>query len=145
MLDGDTLVNKSTGGFSLNDKVQKWLPEFRLSVKPVEEQAIVRDLLSHRVGLERRQGEVTYWNSTLSRKEVMEKMGLVKFIYPFRTGWSYSNASFLMAGEIIPRVTGIQWEDYLKQRLFYHCKWTIPWHLRASYPEPVIKVQPIRS
>ena len=45
-------------------------------------------------------------------------MGLIKAVYPFRTRWGYTNAAFATAGEIIPAVTGKQWEDYLKEKIF---------------------------
>ncbi len=103
---------------SLDDKVTKWIPEFKLGNKAAGEQAIVRDLLCHRIGFQTFQGDFTYWTSNLTRKEVIEKMGRIKAMYPFRTKWGYTNAAFLTAGEIIPKVTGKQWEDYLKEKIF---------------------------
>ncbi len=103
---------------SLEDKVTKWIPQFKLENKAAGEQAIVRDLLCHRIGFRTFQGDFTYWTSNLSRKEVIEKMGHIKAVYPFRTKWGYTNAAFLTAGEIIPAVTGEQWEDYIKEKIF---------------------------
>ena len=103
---------------SLNDRVTKWLPEFKLNNKLAGEQAIVRDLLSHRLGFKTFQGDFTYWGSNLSRQQVIEKMGLVKAPFDFRTRWGYTNAAFVAAGEIIPRATGQQWEVFLKDRIF---------------------------
>ncbi len=103
---------------SLDDKVTKWIPEFKLDNKLAGEQAIIRDLLCHRLGFETFQGDFTYWKSNLTREEVIEKMSHVKAIYPFRTTWGYTNAAFLTAGQIIPKATGLQWEDYIKQKIF---------------------------
>ena len=103
---------------SLDDKVTKWIPQFKLENKAAGEQAIVKDLLCHRLGFRTFQGDFTYWTSNLSRKEVIEKMGHIKAVYPFRTKWGYTNAAFLTAGEIIPAVTGKQWEDYIKEKIF---------------------------
>ncbi len=103
---------------SLDDKVTKWIPEFKLNNKAAGEQAIIRDLLCHRIGFQTFQGDFTYWTSNLSRKEVIEKMSHIKAVYPFRTNWGYTNAAFLTAGEVIPRVTGKQWEDFIKEKLF---------------------------
>ena len=109
---------ESDGKLSLNDKVTKWIPEFKLDNQLAGEQTIIRDLLSHRIGFETFQGDFTYWKSDLSRAEVIEKMGHIKAIYPFRTQWGYCNAAFLAAGEIIPRATGMQWEDYVEEKIF---------------------------
>jgi CubicO group peptidase (beta-lactamase class C family) len=46
-------------------------------------------------------------------------LGKLKATYPFRTRWGYTNAAFLTAGEIIPKVTnGHSWEAYLKEAIF---------------------------
>jgi len=103
---------------SLDDRVTKWMPEFKLDNKLAGEQAIIRDLLCHRIGFNTFQGDFTYWTSNLSRKEVIEKMSHIKAQYDFRTKWGYTNAAFLTAGEIIPRVTGKPWEEFIKERIF---------------------------
>src|SRR5947199_1351556 len=111
MLDADKKL-------SLDDRVTKWIPEFKLDNKAAGEQAIIRDLLCHRIGFRTFQGDFTYWTSNLTRKEVIEKMSHIKAAYEFRTKWGYTNAAFLTAGEIIPRVTGKSWEQFVKERIF---------------------------
>ena len=103
---------------SLDDKVTKYIPGFKLANKLAGEEAMIRDLLCHRLGFETFQGDFTYWTSNLSRPEVMAKMSHVKALYPFRTKWGYNNAAFLTAGEIIPKVTGQPWETFIKDRIF---------------------------
>ena len=103
---------------SLDDNVTKWIPEFKLDNKAAGEQAIIRDLLCHRIGFRTFQGDFTYWTSNLTREEVIEKMSHIKATYPFRTTWGYTNAAFLTAGQIIPKATGMQWEDFIKARIF---------------------------
>ena len=103
---------------SLDDKVTKWIPEFKLDNKLAGEQAIIRDLLCHRIGFRTFQGDFTYWTSNLTREQVIEKMGHIKAMYPFRTRWGYTNAAFLTAGQIIPKATGKQWEEFLRERFF---------------------------
>ena len=99
MLDADKKL-------SLDDNVTKWIPEFKLDNKAAGEQAIIRDLLCHRIGFRTFQGDFTYWTSDLTRKEVIEKMSHIKATYPFRTTWGYTNAAFVTAGEIIPKAYG---------------------------------------
>ena len=111
MLDADKKL-------SLDDRVTKWIPEFKLNNKLAGEQAIIRDMLSHRIGFQTFQGDFTYWTSNLSKSEVIEKMGHIKAPYEFRTRWGYTNAAFLVAGEIIPKASGKSWEAFLKERIF---------------------------
>jgi CubicO group peptidase (beta-lactamase class C family) len=103
---------------SLDDPVTKWLPGFTLDNKMAGEQAIIRDLLCHRLGFRTFQGDFMYWKSNLSREDVIKKMGQLKAVYPFRTRWGYCNAGFLTAGEIIPKATGKNWEDYIRENFF---------------------------
>ena len=124
---------------SLDDKVTKWIPGFKLDNKAAGEQAIVRDLLCHRIGFKTFQGDFTYWTSNLTRSEVIEKMGHIKAEYPFRSKWGYTNAAFLTAGEIIPKVTGKQWEDYIKEKIFVPLEMNNTLALSKDFPNAINK------
>lgn len=111
MLDADKKL-------SLDDRVQKWLPDFKLYDPWVAKEANIRDLLCHRLGFETFQGDFMYFDSDLTLKEVREKFGKVKPLYSFRSKWGYTNAAFMTAGEIIPKVTGKTWAEFLQERIF---------------------------
>jgi CubicO group peptidase (beta-lactamase class C family) len=139
MLDAENLPAGQAGKLSLEDKVTKWIPEFKLNNKAAGEQAIVRDLLCHRLGFRTFQGDFTYWTSNLTRKEVIEKMAHIKAVYPFRTTWGYTNAAFLTAGEIIPKVTGMQWEDFITQKIFRPLEMNSTLALSKDFPKAADK------
>jgi len=103
---------------SLDDKVTKYLPDFKLADKPSTEQLAIRDLLCHRLGFETFEGDFTFYNTDLTRQQIMQKLGIMKPLYPFRTHWGYTNSAFLTAGEIIPKVTGQPWETFVKNAIF---------------------------
>ncbi len=103
---------------SLDDKVQKWLPDFKLYDPWVAKEANIRDLLCHRLGFETFQGDFMFFDSDLSTAEVREKMGKLKPMYGFRSKWGYTNSAFMTAGEIIPKVTGKSWGDYVTENIF---------------------------
>ncbi len=127
---------------SLDDKVTKWIPEFKLDNKAAGEQAIIKDLLCHRIGFKTFQGDFTYWTSNLTRKEVIEKMSHIKAEYPFRTTWGYTNAAFVTAGEIIPKVTGMQWEDFITQKIFQPLDMKNTLALSKDFPNAANKCSP---
>jgi CubicO group peptidase (beta-lactamase class C family) len=102
---------------SLDDKVSKYLPDFKLDNKEATNMVTLRDLLCHRIGFGTFQGDFTYWTSDLTRKQVIEKMSHIKAQYPFRSRWGYTNAAFLTAGEVIEKVTAKPWEVYIKETL----------------------------
>jgi CubicO group peptidase (beta-lactamase class C family) len=103
---------------SLDDKVQKWLPSFKLYDPWVAKEATVRDLLCHRLGFETFQGDFIYFDSDLSAAQVQEKFSKVKPIYSFRSKWGYTNAAFGTAGEVIQKVTGKTWGNYITDNIF---------------------------
>jgi CubicO group peptidase (beta-lactamase class C family) len=103
---------------SLDDKVQKWLPDFTMYDPWVAKETMIRDLLCHRLGFETFQGDFMYFDSDLTTAEVRQKMGKLKPLYSFRSRWGYTNCAFMTAGEIIPKVTGQSWADYINERIF---------------------------
>ncbi len=117
ILDGENRI-------SLDDKVTKWMPDFKLYDAYSTKEVTIRDLLCHRIGLETFQGDFLNWGSNLSRKQVIDKMRLHKPAYPFRYTYGYCNAAFLTAGEIIPLATDTSWDDFLKYRFFAPLKMT---------------------
>jgi len=127
---------------SLDEKVTKYIPEFKLENKAAGEMATVKDLLSHRLGFRTFQGDFTFYNTNLSRHEVIERLGRLKATYPFRTTWGYTNAAFLTAGEIIPRVTGKPWEVFLKESIFAPLGMSNTLALTADMPKALNRTVP---
>jgi CubicO group peptidase (beta-lactamase class C family) len=102
----------------LDDPVRQYLPGFRLYDSSSTRLVSIRDVLGHKLGTKTFQGDFTFWDSNLSRAEIVEKMRLLKPPYPLRQTYGYCNSGFVTAGEIIPAVTdGQRWEDWVQQRL----------------------------
>lgn len=102
---------------SLDDKVVKWMPDFKMYDESVTPMLTIRDLLCHRLGLQTFQGDFVYWSSNLSRKEIIKNFRNIKPVFDFRTKYGYCNAAFLTAGEIIPLATGISWDNFIKENI----------------------------
>jgi CubicO group peptidase (beta-lactamase class C family) len=111
-------ILESEKKLNLDDKITKWLPYFRLYDTLAGNDARIRDMLCHRSGLQTFQGDFTYWESNLTRKQVIERFGKNILKYPFRTKYGYCNAGFVTVGEVIPATTGIQWEHFVRERIF---------------------------
>lgn len=99
---------------NLNDKITKYFPNYKLYDDLTTQQVTIRDMLTHRIGTKTFQGDFTFWNTSLSREQIMEKMRLLKPTGIFRQDYGYCNSCFLTAGQVIPKVTGgISWEQYV--------------------------------
>ncbi|RYY64324.1 MAG: class A beta-lactamase-related serine hydrolase, partial [Chitinophagaceae bacterium] len=105
------------GKINLNDPIRKYFPEYRLYEPAATQLVTIRDLLSHRIGTKTFQGDFTFWNTMLSRDEIMKRMRLLKPSQQFRQDYGYCNSCFLTAGQVIPRVTGYTWEDFVRDSL----------------------------
>lgn len=133
---------QSASKLSLDDKVTKYLPQFKLENKPAGQMVVIRDLLCHRIGFQTSQGDFTFYNTNLSRADIIDRMSLVKAAYPFRTKWGYTNAAFLAAGEIIPQVAGKPWEVYLKENIFAPLGMSNTLALTADMPKSLNRTVP---
>ncbi len=119
LFTGTALANlEQQKKLSLDDKVIKYMPGFRIYDNQLSQQVTIRDLLSHRIGTKTFQGDFTFWNSSLPRKEVTARMRLLKPVGVFRQDFGYCNSCFLTAGELIPIVAGKSWEDYITENFF---------------------------
>ncbi len=98
---------------SLDDKVGKHLKGFSLYDKNSSDLVTIRDILSHRIGTKTFQGDFTFWNGNLNRRQIINKMRVLKPVGEFRQNYGYCNSCFLAAGEIIPVVSGKPWEVYV--------------------------------
>jgi CubicO group peptidase (beta-lactamase class C family) len=104
---------ETRGKLSLNDNITKYFPGYRLYDTVSTKLVTIRDMLSHRIGTKTFQGDFTFWNTSLSREEIMKKMRLLKPMQIFRQDYGYCNSCFMTAGQIIPVVTGKQWENFV--------------------------------
>ncbi len=103
---------------SLDDKVNKWIPWFKLKDPHASAMVTIKDVLSHRIGFETFQGDFCHWATNTSREDVIRRMALIEPVYGFRDKWGYCNAGFVVGGEIIRLISGMPWEDYIQQNYF---------------------------
>lgn len=107
---------------SLDDKITKWMPDFKLYDDFATREATIRDMLCHRIGFQTFQSDFLNWGCNQSRKALINNMQHVKPMFSFRSKFGYCNACFLTAGEIIPIVTDTTWDDFLRYAIFQPLK-----------------------
>lgn len=106
------------GKLSWDDPVIKHLPYFELYDPYVTKNMTVRDLLCHRSGFETFSGDLLWHSTIYSREEIVKRAKFLKPKYGFREHYGYSNIMFLAAGELIPAVAGISYDDFLYDHFF---------------------------
>jgi CubicO group peptidase (beta-lactamase class C family) len=107
------------GKLRMDDKVIDHLPSFRMSDPFVTQQMTLRDLLSHRSGLGLGAGDLLFWPTTgYSNAEVVERLGRVPLKGGFRERYAYDNILYAVAQQVIEKVSGQSYQDFLQQRIF---------------------------
>jgi len=105
------------GKVKWDDKVITHLPGFKVADPYVTKELKIRDLLTHNAGL----GNADHlwgWTPSMPADQVVSKMQYAKPAYSFRDGFVYQNIMYLVAGQVIERISGKSWEEFLKERLF---------------------------
>lgn len=104
------------GKLSWKDKVRDYFPYFTLyGDEYISSMVTVEDLLCHRVGLGTFSGDVIWYKSEKSPETIIKNAAYVPEAYEFRDGYGYTNLMFIAAGEVIKKVTGEPWENYVKK------------------------------
>lgn len=106
------------GKLGWDDKVIDRLPGFRLYDPYVTREFTVRDLLTHRSGLGLGAGDLMFVPHTnFTRAEIIHNLRYLKPVSSFRSTYAYDNLLYMVAGEIVPAITGQSWEDFVQTRV----------------------------
>ncbi|MGI8835200.1 MAG: serine hydrolase [Pyrinomonadaceae bacterium] len=104
------------GKLKWDDPVTKYLPGLELYDPYVTRELKVSDLLSHRSGLER--GDFLWYGSEYDRDEILRRTRYLKPTWSLRSTFGYQNLMFLAAGQLVARVNGKSWDEFIRQRIF---------------------------
>lgn len=108
-----TLVDE--GKMRWDDPVRKYLPSFELRDPYRAQHATIRDLLAHRLGLER--GDHLFVFGNYPTAEIIRRMRYLREIDGFRGGMTYHNLSYAAAAEAASQAAGMPFVDLLRTRL----------------------------
>lgn len=101
-------------------KVIDYLPNFKMHDEWVTKNFTIKDLLTHRSGLGLGAGDLMLWPepSSFTRQEIVHNLRFLKPAGEFRSSYAYDNLLYIVAGEIIPAVTGMSWQTFIQKRIF---------------------------
>ena len=104
---------------SWKDKVRIYLPEFKMYNDYVTENFMIEDLLCHRSGLGLGAGDLMNFpdGTDFTIKDKLTFAQYFQPVSPFRTKWDYDNQLYMVAGELIARVSGMTWEKFVQTRI----------------------------
>lgn len=101
---------------SLDASPGTYLPGFQLHDPYASREVTVRDLLSHRSGLAR--GELAWYGSGFDRDEIVRRVRYLVPSWSFRARFGYQNIMYIAAGQVVAKVSGRSWDDFMRERIF---------------------------
>jgi len=107
------------GKLNWDDKVRKYIPEFKLFDPWVTEEFTIRDLLCHRSGMGLGAGDLMFFpdSSDFTITDILHNLQFLKPVTSFRSQYAYDNNLYIVAGEVVARVSGMSWEDFIEKRI----------------------------
>ncbi len=103
------------GKIKWTDKVSDVYPELKLYDNYANSEMTIKDLLTHNTGL----GNADMlWEFDASIDTIIHQMRYLHPAYSFRSSFIYQNLMYIVAGEVIHKVSGKQWDEFITERLF---------------------------
>jgi len=108
------------GKLHWDDRVQKYIPEFQVYSPYVSTDFRIRDLVTHRSGLGLGAGDLMIFpdGNNFTLPELIHNLRYLRQASPFRSKFAYDNLLYVVAGEVIHRVSGMSWEDFVQKNIF---------------------------
>jgi CubicO group peptidase (beta-lactamase class C family) len=110
------LLEQEKGKLSLDDKVSKYFPELTRAAE-----VTIRNLLSHTSGYEDYAPQdylIPEWTKPTTPREILNRWAKKPLNFDPGTQWQYSNTNYVIAGEILEKVSGQQLLPFLKANIF---------------------------
>lgn len=112
------------GKLNWDDKVTKHLPEFKMYDPWVTNEFNIRDLLTHRSGLRIGAGDLMLWPepTLFTRQDVIKNLRYLKPVSSFRDQYAYDNLLYIVAGEVVAKISGLSWEEFVQTSIMIPAK-----------------------
>ena len=107
------------GKLRWDDKVTKYIPEFLVYDPHVTAEFTVRDLLTHRSGLGLDAGGLMFApdSTDFTVQDVIHNLRYFRPVSSFRSRHDYHNNLYVVAGEVVTRINGQPWAEFVQARL----------------------------
>jgi CubicO group peptidase (beta-lactamase class C family) len=110
------VMSADEGKLSLDDSPKKFLPYFTLRDEEAAAKITMRDLLSHRSGLNRT--DLAMVTGVLNREELIKVAGLAKPTAKLGEKWQYQNVMYAAAGEAVAKAQNSTWDTLVAKKIF---------------------------
>jgi len=107
------------GLLSWQDRVVDHIPEFKMYNDYVTQNFIILDLLTHRSGLGLGAGDLQFWpmGADFTMDDLLTNFQYFEPVSAFRTKYDYDNILYTISGELIKRISGQSWEEFVIEHI----------------------------
>ncbi len=99
-----------------NKPVNYYMPEFILNDPYITANINAVDLVTHRSGYPSH--DFLWYSSSYNRKELIKRMRYLDYSKSFRSYFQYNNLMYMAAGELVEKISGKTWEEFVKESIF---------------------------
>jgi CubicO group peptidase (beta-lactamase class C family) len=110
------VMSADKGRLSLDDSPKKYLPYFKMRDADTDAKITIRDLLSHRSGLNRT--DLAMVTNRLNREELIKVAGMAKPTAKLGEKFQYQNVMYAAAGEVVAKAEHSDWDQVMADRIF---------------------------
>ena len=110
------VMSADEGKLSLEDSPKKFLPYFTLRDQDAAAKITLRDLLSHRSGLNRT--DLAMVTNMLNREELIKVAGRAKPTNKLGEKFQYQNVMYAAAGEVVAQAQHSTWDRVMETKIF---------------------------
>ena len=110
------VMSADEGKLSLDDSPKKFLPYFTLRDEDAAAKITLRDLLSHRSGLNRT--DLAMVTGVLNREELIKVAGMAKPTAKLGEKFQYQNVMYTAAGEAVAKAQNSTWDNLIANEIF---------------------------
>ncbi len=102
---------RDAGRVDLDDRLERYLDDVANGTPTL------RRLLCHLSGLQREAGEMFVDGTSPTEEQLIESMRSADFVLPPAEAHHYSNLAFALLGQVVARVSGETYTDYVDERI----------------------------
>ena len=126
------LLLQEEGKLSIDDRVAKYFPDLTRA-----SEVTIKELLSHTSGYEDYAPQdyiIPDWTKPITPREIMDRWAKKPLNFDPGTRWQYSNTNYVIAGQILEKVSGQPLLEFLQQKIFGPLGMTSPGDISEHRP-----------
>lgn len=110
-----TALPPSISKLSWKTKVKDIIPGWELQDRFATDYATIQDLATHVTGMGRH--DYSY-SPTDTTRDIVQRLKLLKPAHELREQWSYNSQMYMVLSDVVARLAGKPFEEYVQERLF---------------------------